>query len=72
MKRRRPRIVQTLGCLLKTPQSEGLDRKAGTFATARGHTENGTVMAAQMKQHVWASFQQSLYILLVNYKIFKD
>ena len=71
-------IVQTLGCL----RQSSADRESGlvswknrnrlelsALVTARGHTENETVMAAPMKQHLRVSF--SKYILLVSYKIFQ-
>ena len=40
------------------PTSEGLDQFAGNIAIIRGHTENGTVMAAPMKQKEPASLKQ--------------
>ena len=43
-------IVQTLGCVLEDPKAEGLDRIAGKIVTIVGQSENGTVMAAPMKQ----------------------
>ena len=60
-------IVQTIGCLHKVPQSDGVDRQnwknrnileLHALVTARGHTENGTVTAVPVKQRVRASFQQ--------------
>ena len=60
-------IVLTIGRLRKAPRTdwsgpncwENCNRlELPALVTARGHTENGTVMAAPMKQHVRASFQQ--------------
>ena len=60
-------MVQTIGRLRKAPRTdwsgpncwENCNRlELPALVTARGHTENGTVMAAPMKQHVRASFQQ--------------
>ena len=56
-----------MGCLRKSPHTDrsgpinwkNRNRlELPALVKARGHIENGTVMAAPMKQHVRASFQQ--------------